>query len=247
MGKGLTKRRIDWGLVGAVVLLWLVLTPIVLLFTSPHHGFPGRRIVWSMYTNEPVPDWFPIPMFHADPEKRVVVETQSSLVPDEHIILGVTTHAEWTGTGDTLRVSDATGAIVAMRRQDVVVMPLQSEKHNAKSFQFPTLVSESDNRQERFPVDLSGFLHREPAKNDRPAFDVISMHARYPRGVWAKATIFRFDDGSLVPEFATLHLRGVSRAAAIGMAKAAAIGAAIALFWTWALQRASRWMERRNA
>lgn len=246
MFKTLASFGIDWSNAVTFFMLWFAFSFIVLGFIGPRHGGWNKRVDWSMYTHEPVPDWFPIPLFHADAEKRVVKGARSSLVRDEHIILGVTTHAEWAGTADTIRVGDATGAIVEMRRNDVVVMPIRADKNDTQSFQFPAPVSAPRNRKDRFPADISGYLQREPARTDHPEFDLMNMHARYPRGAWAKATLFRFDDGSLIPESATLHLRGISLAATVGMAKAAFLGAIPAFFGTWLLQAMSRVIERES-
>ncbi|MGP1309336.1 MAG: hypothetical protein ACTS27_03970 [Phycisphaerales bacterium] len=251
MGKGLSKLGIDWSNSATFVMLWLVFSFITVGFIEPRHGGWKNRVRWGFNptssSNEPPPEWFPIPLVAADPKQRVVEGRESSLRDDVQILRGVTTYEEWTKAGDTLRVREATGVIVTMRREDVVVMPLQPDKNSAEWFKMPSSKSTQSEPPARFPKHVNSGIQRGSAGSNFPSHDVISMHAEFPKDEWASATLLRFDDGSFLPVDATLHLPGFSPAAKRGMTFAAVIAAAIAFLGTWALQALSRRIERRNA
>lgn len=246
MRKGLAKLGIDWSNSATFVMLWLVFSFIVVGFIEPRHGGWKKRIDWSMYTNEPVPDWFPIPLFHADPEKR-----QPELEPRDvtvHYAFGVTTYAEYSNGKPTLRARVRSGEVVTVDRDEVVVMPFDLSDHKPAYFDFIRLEGEPAEVERRFPVRADGMIEPGAWGSTLPYPNLrMQINIHNSDESWGDAWIVISPDGAVTPGDCTLYLRGVSRAAAIGMTIAAAIGAAIAMFCTWLLQRASRWLERRNA
>jgi hypothetical protein len=241
----LAKLGIDWSNAATFVMLWLVFSFIVVGFIQPRHGGWKNRLNWYMNTSEPVPDWFPIPLFHADPEKR-----QFELEPRDltvHYAFGVTTYAEYSNGKPTLRARVRSGEVMSVDRSQVVVMPFDLPDGEIVYFDFLGLENEPEDVKGRFPVRADGTIESlAPGSTPRPNVWMF-VQAWNNDTTWSEAWIVVASQGKVEPSGATIHLPGVSRAAAIGMTIAAALGAVIALFWTWILQRASRWMERRNA
>lgn len=204
---------------------------------STGHGKWQRTESWHQGSGDPVPDWFPVPVFAAEGAERREHRGWAGTPTPVFVMAGATTYAEYASSGETLRVSVPSGEIVEMQRAVVTAIPSPIEDASFIGVDFPESAAQPPDRRERFPWRLSGGLVR--ADQFTPPRHDFDLHASYPRGEWAKAYLLRNDDGSVVPESARLHLRGLSGRAMISLTLSGFLAAIPAVGLTYAAACAS--------
>lgn len=240
MNEGRRPRRIDWSVATTFLLFWFLCWLGLMMIPSAWttgHGKWQRTESWHQGSGDPVPDWFPVPVFAAERAERREHRGWAGTPTPVFVMAGATTYAEYAASGETLRVRVPSGEIVEMRRAALTASPPHIEGASFIGVDFPEHAAEPPDRRERFPWRLSGGLMR--ADQFTPPRYYFDLHASYARGVWAKAYLDHQADGSVVPGSARLHLRGLSRHAIVSMILSGLLAAIPAIGLTYAAAYAS--------